>query len=79
MNREQTMAIDIEADRSLTLICEHCGTIFDPDDARRTAIVGLGYARYGCPECAWTVRSVPPPPAERTNDTLTPAIVPIND
>jgi hypothetical protein len=64
----------------LTLICESCGTQFGPDDAHGIAIMGPGYARYGCPACEWIVRSVPPATAERASDRdVTPAIVPIGE
>lgn len=49
---------------TLTLICESCGTIFEPDEASEIDILDSGYARYGCPECPYVVRSVPPKPAE---------------
>jgi predicted RNA-binding Zn-ribbon protein involved in translation (DUF1610 family) len=64
----------------LTLICESCGTLFRPDDAHDIAIMGPGYARYGCPECGWVVRSIPPATAERPSENdVTPAIVPIGE
>lgn len=47
---------------TLTLICESCGETFEPSDARGIVILGPGYARYGCPECGYSVRSIPPGP-----------------
>jgi rubrerythrin len=55
---------------SLTLVCEGCGDVFGPPDARTITIIGPGYARYRCPDCGYVVRSRPP--AEPI-----PAIVPI--
>jgi hypothetical protein len=64
----------------LTLICESCGTQFGPDDAQSIAIMGPGYTRYGCPECEWVVRGVPPVTTERPNERdVTPAIMPIGE
>lgn len=67
---------------TLTLICEGCGEVYVPSDARDVTIVDPGYARYGCPECEYVVRSVPPT-AETTNGTAesdaVPAIVSIGD
>lgn len=67
---------------SLTLVCESCGEVFGPSDARGILILGPGYARYGCPECGYVVRSVPPSPGaieETTENEPTPAIVPIEE
>ena len=61
-----------QQDRSLTLVCEGCREVFGPANARTTTIIGLGYARYSCPECGYVVRSVPP-------TEPIPAIVPITD
>lgn len=53
---------------TLTLVCEACGEVFEPSDARGIAIFGPGYAHYGCPECSYTIRSVPPGPEEFEDD-----------
>lgn len=67
---------------TLTLICEGCGEVYAPADARDVTIVDPGYARYGCPECGYVVRSVPPT-AETTSGTAesdaTPAIVSVGN
>jgi DNA-directed RNA polymerase subunit RPC12/RpoP len=55
---------------SLTLVCEGCGDVFGPPDARTITIIGLGYAQYRCPDCGYEVRSLPPA------DPI-PAIVPL--
>jgi rubredoxin len=65
--------------RGPTLICESCGHIFAPDDAHGIAILGADFATYGCPECGWTVRSVPPLAIETNDERLTPAITPVNE
>jgi phage FluMu protein Com len=78
-----TRAMDHE--RTLRLICESCGKVYTPADAQNITILGLGYARYACPECEHVVRSTPPN-AGTTNGTaangtaasdLTPAIIPL--
>jgi rubredoxin len=67
---------------TLTLICEGCGEVYAPADARDVTVVDPGYARYGCPECEYVVRSVPPT-ATTANETAgsdtIPAIVSIGD
>lgn len=56
---------------SITLICESCGTLFTPDEARYTTVYGPEYAEYGCPDCEWTVRSSPPSETAETDDKET--------
>ena len=70
----------MDHDETLTVICESCGEVYTPADAQNITILGMGYARYACPECGYVVRSAPPN-AGTTNGTaasdLIPAIVPL--
>jgi predicted RNA-binding Zn-ribbon protein involved in translation (DUF1610 family) len=67
-------------DGILTLVCECCGEVYAPADAQDITILGLGYARYACPECGYVIRSAPPN-SDTTDGTgasdLIPAIVPL--
>jgi hypothetical protein len=53
--------------------------MFEPDDVHGITILGPEFATYGCPECEWTVRSVPPLNGETNDERLPPAIVPIDE
>lgn len=64
-----------EQQMSLTLICESCGELFAPDEARQIEVLGPEYARYECPDCGYVVRSRAPTPDEKP----IPAIVPIEE